>query len=575
MHSDVPDEASMTNSSDGRSLPTLSAKCSDHPSADSHSPLSRADSLVLAGVVMAGIASLVEGLVHHWPALIDDAFITFRYSQNLARGHGLVFNVGERAEGYSSFLWAVLMAIPELLGIESLLFARILAIVLSVTMLCTCVAFTLSAARALPPGYRHSAAALTVLSLGAFSPLAEHAVLGMEVMLAALLSSALGLVALRLIDRPGGAACLAYAVVSFALGLTRPEANALVFVSAIVICVQVGPARRRFVGAMMVGYLAPAVCYFVCRWRFYGLMFPLPFYIKQSSYAFPGFEYVSSLVCSMWVVSLFTVLGLLFVWRRGLAIGLGCIATIAYFVTVHPIMGADWRYLCPYLPILFCIASVGIACCMRLLSITRRTASASRKPRYRSFMTILAALSYWYQLHGLTDGGLLAHGDALRRGHVSLGRALAHLHLVGRSPSLAVFDAGAIPYFSGWRALDLLGLNDPYIATHDGYAMHYAGRDISTPHVLKWHPDLILPISRYASPSLGSPFPDMQSTFDYAVDNGFEFVGSVAYGESYWIWLMVDRSSPVYDQVRGPIFWDLMRAEREASVNLGSTFRKQ
>ncbi|MBU6216640.1 MAG: hypothetical protein KGR17_08545, partial [Acidobacteria bacterium] len=34
----------------------------------------------------------------------DDAFITYRYSRNLARGEGLVFNTGERVEGYTNFL---------------------------------------------------------------------------------------------------------------------------------------------------------------------------------------------------------------------------------------------------------------------------------------------------------------------------------------------------------------------------------------------------------------------------------------------------------------------------------------
>lgn len=40
----------------------------------------------------------------------DDAFITFRYSQNLANGHGLVYNLGERVQGMSSPGFAILMA---------------------------------------------------------------------------------------------------------------------------------------------------------------------------------------------------------------------------------------------------------------------------------------------------------------------------------------------------------------------------------------------------------------------------------------------------------------------------------
>ena len=50
--------------------------------------------------------------------LTDDAFITFRYVRNLLEGHGLVFNPGERVEGYSNFLWAMeLAAIWRLFGL--------------------------------------------------------------------------------------------------------------------------------------------------------------------------------------------------------------------------------------------------------------------------------------------------------------------------------------------------------------------------------------------------------------------------------------------------------------------------
>ena len=49
----------------------------------------------------------------------DNAFISFRYVRNLLNGHGLVFNMGERVEGYSNFLWIIeLAAIWQILGIR-------------------------------------------------------------------------------------------------------------------------------------------------------------------------------------------------------------------------------------------------------------------------------------------------------------------------------------------------------------------------------------------------------------------------------------------------------------------------
>ena len=40
----------------------------------------------------------------------DDAYISYRYAQNLVDGHGLIFNVGERVEGYSNLLWTLIVA---------------------------------------------------------------------------------------------------------------------------------------------------------------------------------------------------------------------------------------------------------------------------------------------------------------------------------------------------------------------------------------------------------------------------------------------------------------------------------
>src|SRR3989442_4278247 len=41
---------------------------------------------------------------------IDDAFINFRFAENLAAGLGPVFNAGERVEGYTTPAWVFLLA---------------------------------------------------------------------------------------------------------------------------------------------------------------------------------------------------------------------------------------------------------------------------------------------------------------------------------------------------------------------------------------------------------------------------------------------------------------------------------
>ena len=80
--------------------------------------------LFLGLVVPAGIA-----LVNMWrlkPHTVDDAYISYRYARNLARGLGLVYNEGERIEGYTNFLWTVLLGAGIKLGLDPESFAKVL-----------------------------------------------------------------------------------------------------------------------------------------------------------------------------------------------------------------------------------------------------------------------------------------------------------------------------------------------------------------------------------------------------------------------------------------------------------------
>lgn len=62
------------------------------------------------GVSILPWLALLGGMAALAWFLTDDAFISFRYARNLLEGHGLVFNPGERVEGYSNFLWTLELA---------------------------------------------------------------------------------------------------------------------------------------------------------------------------------------------------------------------------------------------------------------------------------------------------------------------------------------------------------------------------------------------------------------------------------------------------------------------------------
>ena len=64
--------------------------------------------LGLAAIVLVGSAERYSALFFH--SAVDDALISMQYAKNWVLGHGLVFNPGERVEGYTNFLWVVVLA---------------------------------------------------------------------------------------------------------------------------------------------------------------------------------------------------------------------------------------------------------------------------------------------------------------------------------------------------------------------------------------------------------------------------------------------------------------------------------
>ena len=73
---------------------------------------------VLPGV---GIYLYIAGILDF---IQDDAYITFRYVANYLNGHGLVFNIGERIEGFTNFGWTIYLLLSGALGFDYVSFAQ-------------------------------------------------------------------------------------------------------------------------------------------------------------------------------------------------------------------------------------------------------------------------------------------------------------------------------------------------------------------------------------------------------------------------------------------------------------------
>src|SRR5437762_4060818 len=69
---------------------------------------------------------LVLNMVRVGAFTVDDAYISYRYARNFARGLGLVYNPGERIEGYTNFLWTLLIGFGFKLHLDPEAVAKIL-----------------------------------------------------------------------------------------------------------------------------------------------------------------------------------------------------------------------------------------------------------------------------------------------------------------------------------------------------------------------------------------------------------------------------------------------------------------
>ena len=85
--------------------------------------ISRNYIFIIASIIFITMA------IFMWSYSIDDAFITFRYAEHLADGHGLVFNVtDEPVEGYSNFLWLLILSVLYKIGFGTYLTSKILGL---------------------------------------------------------------------------------------------------------------------------------------------------------------------------------------------------------------------------------------------------------------------------------------------------------------------------------------------------------------------------------------------------------------------------------------------------------------
>jgi hypothetical protein len=400
--------------------------------------------------------------------VVDDAYISFRYAQNAARGYGLTFNRGEApVEGYTNFLWTALMIPATGLGLPVGRVALALGLCLAVGGLL----LTWRAARSL--GWGAGCGALAALLLAADGSYALWAVGGLEGPLFALL---LLLGALTYLGEMRDPAKRPISGLWFALAaMTRPEGT-LVFaltglhqVATRLIRERRGAARQDWLrlGEFIILWGA----WFLWRWRYYGHLFTNSFYAKvtledTAAQTQRGLRYLSTYLRIHLGWPLLALAFVPLVPRRG-RYGVGYLLLMVGAYTAYiAYVGGDWsvgRFFALLMPLFYLLVARGLA------SLGRWIGPRLPARRLHRLLASLASL-------GLAGGLFVASslGGELKlfiepfnarlagEARTTMGRWL-HQHLPP-DRVIAVDAAGQLAFYSELRTIDLFGINDVQIA---------------------------------------------------------------------------------------------------------------
>lgn len=447
--------------------------------------------LAVAAVGVVAVATLVIHAAQYPPLTDDDAYISLRCAQRLLDGHGLTWTDGTPVEGYSNLLWVLGCAALAALGVELVSTPIVLGVASAVAILGAVV-------YAFPPrtwsGSLPAFAGSMYVALA--GPIGLWAVAGLEACLVgALLAWSVVLVRPLLVGKSRRAAALRAGLLLGLLCLARPDAPIFV----VVICAFLVLWHRTaasVIDALAIG-LIPAVAVLgqlVFRLVYYRDWLPNT---ARAKVAVTGARWADGVACvadagasayALWLPAAFA---LYVAWsdprRRPWILLLTSVAAVwtlyAAVVVCHPY---GFRTLIPT----FVLLSLLVA------EVLDWVGQRDRIPEPLAWATTIVALVIFAWAQQSEDSILLAKKQRppVTVMGMTIGRTLRGA-FEDADPLLAVDAAGVIPFESGFRSLDMLGLNDAHIARRrdQAFGSGTQGHELGDgDYVLSREPDIIV-----------------------------------------------------------------------------------
>lgn len=402
---------------------------------------------------------LVQVMAYDWK--LDDAYITFAYARNWVEGHGIVFNIGERVEGYTCFLWVVLCALGLWLGFPIEPWSTALGTAFGVGTLWACAGLT----KEFLPTERRFLAPVTALLLAAWPSFAWWSASGMETTLFAFLVTS----TLWSYVRSQGQGLLTPVLVALA-AMTRPEGWLLGgLLSLDALWIQ-GWRGARF-GLTFAALFGP---YFAWRVWYYGYLLPNTFYAKVGSTADQvarGVVYLRTFLLDWGAVLLVGAVAsaILLGIRRYAAVYAFLALYGAYVVSVGGDVFQFFRFWQPVVPTLVALGWAATAILFRRVQVLSD----------RLAVAAVAGLALaWCVRSSVTDVTAQLGHRAIMTLFNAKNQQICDCVLKRTSPEdkIAALAIGLMKYCTNRHVIDVLGLTDLHIARNTKVPM---GRGIA------------------------------------------------------------------------------------------------
>lgn len=449
----------------------------------------------------------------------EDAAMLMRYAEHFAQGFGIVWNIGEEpVDGATDFLFLIVTSLLVKLGLPVELSAQ--AIGLSSHILTVVIIYV--AIRSL---YDANVLAALVSALYLAVGPGLHYIAGFfGTPFFALFACIAWWMAMRLIVKKSNPpiTSLLFALSGLVMGLIRPEGVILAGFMLLAIVYFNGLKQSRTTIIYFLGIFAVfGGLYFFWRWYYFGYPLPNPFYKKGGGALYPRSMLISARNAIILSLPFLPAFLLGFRSPTTSRIVIASLIPIVGFTTSFVLLsnemnyGARFQYaVLPIVLISWFPLVKGISRDLHLpkwgnLEIHQRVALTSLA------IVLLIGTIFYYPY---------TQGQSLQRisdGRYDVARILSEYSDKGYT--IATTEAGSLPLYSRWRAIDTWGLNDKWIAHNGG---------ITTEYLDRYKPQIIM-LRTGAPAEYGEPWTEMETTLqDYAENNGYTLAAVFTWPET-------------------------------------------